>query len=98
MSRRPRLVLRRAALAAVSERQYRTCDAEGYFAAAIPNVCRPCIEASHRECQNREVWSVCRLLFLLRKKPHFGSFPLLGYLEPYRKLLSASYGVLLYPS
>ena len=37
--------------------------------------------------------SVCRVLFLLRKKTPFGSFPLEGYQEPYRKLLSASYGV-----
>jgi len=39
--------------------------------------------------------SVCSALFLLKKNRRFGSFPPQGYQEPYRKLLSASYGVAL---
>jgi len=74
-------------------RQCRTCDAGDHLAAAASNACRPCIGASGRRWQNGEIWWLCRVLVLLRKKPRFGSFPLLGYLRAYRKLLSASYGV-----
>jgi hypothetical protein len=40
-------------------------------------------------------YPVCRLLFLLRKKCAFGSFPLPPYLGGFRKLLRATYRKLL---
>src|SRR5262249_39011203 len=39
---------------------------------------------------------VCSIPVLLRKNAYFGSFPLLGYMGAYRKLLSAFYGGLLF--
>jgi hypothetical protein len=56
-----------------------------------------------RPAPNEGIFPLCRLLVLLKKNAPFGSFPVSPYLGTfrrllwafYRKLLSASYGVLL---